>query len=249
MDGSEVVDEIRTVSAAYRDRYQEWPREVRIDGTRLRSLAAACTDDGLRMLIAHVRVGSRDGVGVSAGGRGVVELDVADPTLSALKAADLWLPTVEFIPVPTISAKSGFWFDLAQASLVRLPELQEFELAGLLLSFSMSPDRLESAESSEEWIHEFLFQFAYVSSFGLDGVHPKALHVTWAGHGWHRHDVFELRLALRLEDGRTVTCDPPWELITGFRATRADLHSAAVRLGEGVAAFVGEMGVAGKAAG
>ena len=246
MDGREVVNDIRRVSAAYRDRYQEWPREVRMDGAQLSALTAGCTADGLRMLIAHVRVAGRDGVGVSAGGRGVVELDVADPTPSALEAAGLWLHAVKFVPVSTISVKSGFWLDLAQASLARLPELHEFGLADLLLSFSMSPERLESMESSEEWSHELLFQFAYVSSFGLEGVHPKALHVTWAGHGWRRHDVFELKLALRLDDGRTVTCDPPWDLITGFRATRADLHNAAVRLGQGVAAFVGEMGRAGQ---
>jgi hypothetical protein len=245
MEGRHVVEEIRMVSAVYRDRYKQWPREVRMDSVRLRALTAACTDGGFRTIAAHVRVGSRDSAGLSAGGRGVVELDGAAPTAASIKAASLWLGAVELCPVATIKVDSGFWFDLAQATLQRLPDHEEFALVHLLLSFGMSPNQLESPETREEWMHELLFQFAYVASFGLHGVHPKTLHVTWAGHGWQRENVYELRIALQLEDGRTVTCDPPWHLITEFGATRAELPSAAVRLGEGIAAIVGEMGRAG----
>src|SRR4051794_28463184 len=83
--------ELLALCATYRDRYGEWPTQVRLDAGRLRYLCGRLDEGGVVQLAAHVRLGTRDSAGLSAGGRGVVQADEADPSEASLELARLWL--------------------------------------------------------------------------------------------------------------------------------------------------------------
>jgi hypothetical protein len=81
------------VCALYRSRYNEWPAEVRMHPIMLHDLARLLDDEQFQRLAAHVRLGTRDTMGISAGGRGVVQYGErgaeSDPGL--IELAEQWL--------------------------------------------------------------------------------------------------------------------------------------------------------------
>src|SRR5262245_55936058 len=64
--------------ALYRQRYGEWPSQVRLDARLLHNLASLFDDDNFARLAAHLELRTPDKTGISVGGRGVVEYGDAD---------------------------------------------------------------------------------------------------------------------------------------------------------------------------
>jgi len=239
MHGREVLEEILAVSALYRDRHGEWPAQVRLDASRLQALAAACSTESFPSIAAHVWLAVRDSPGVSAGGRGVVEL-AGSPSAANRALAEIWMGTISLAEPARISVKREFWARLAERTTERHPRQREFEPEHVLSASAMAPDRLESTDEDARRA-ELLFHIVYVSSFGIDGVHPKTLAITRWSYGWKPSELPELMLTLHRQDGRMVQRDAPWELLNLFPVTRSELPSAVMRLGEAMADLAREL--------
>src|SRR4051812_24155254 len=106
--------ELVALCAAYRDRYGEWPTQVRLDAARLRKLCSRLDEMGLISLAAHVRLGTRDSAGLSAGGRGVVQAVDMEPSQASLELARVWLGGIGLGHHNcAIRVREDYWHDTA----------------------------------------------------------------------------------------------------------------------------------------
>jgi hypothetical protein len=80
--------------AAYRQKFNEWPSQARLHPMILQDLAHLFDGEDFERLATHLHVRTRDTMGISVGGRGVV--DYADVELDSLdnetvELAEKWL--------------------------------------------------------------------------------------------------------------------------------------------------------------
>jgi len=80
--------------AVYRQKYDEWPSQARMNAGLLQNLAWLFDGDNFARLANHLQLRTRDKVGLSVGGRGVVEygdVDHARLDQEILELAERWL--------------------------------------------------------------------------------------------------------------------------------------------------------------
>jgi hypothetical protein len=80
--------------AAHHQQYGEWPTQARLRPALMQDLAKALDAENFARLAAHLELRTRDQVGLSVGGRGVVEygdLDHGRLDHEALALAETWL--------------------------------------------------------------------------------------------------------------------------------------------------------------
>lgn len=233
-----VVQEVVEACAAYRDKYREWPTQVRLDASRFRALALALTEDGFRRLAAHVRLTVRDAEGTSAGGRGVVDFSASEPSSTALDLARAWLG--DFAPrsdqrpeSPRIAVIVSYWRDLASRALDRFGEAAELDLENLVLAADQGPNRIVIEREAGRL--DVLFHAVCLGSFGLQGVAPKTLAIGRRSYGSQPDPNAEPVLLLHRDDGLVVTMDAPFHLCEAFPVDRSRWTDAVMEFAEALA--------------
>jgi hypothetical protein len=212
--------ELLALCAAYRDRYGEWPTQVRLDARRLKRLCSELDESGVTKLAAHVRLGTRDSAGMSAGGRGVVQAAETNASAATLELARVWLADIDRGHQRVIGVDEDYWRNAAQRVLDAFPSERSLGLEHWLHAAQMGPIRLES-EDPEDRRDELLFHVTYLASFGLEGIHPKTLAISRHSYGWQTaEDRAQLVLMLHRDDGRIALTDPPYDLLAAFPLAR-----------------------------
>jgi hypothetical protein len=229
MTASQVLDEVLSVSAAYRDRHHEWPAEIRLDAARLHTLVAGYTSEDFASIAAHVRLSIRDSPGVSAGGRGVVQLGKVTSGASSIELARVWMGDVDVVD-GKISCRREYWRELAHRALEKYPDIPRLGAEEMVLAHQLTPERIEARED-EARREELLFQATYVASFGINGVHPKTLAFARWSYGLNA-EYPEPSVMLRRADGFIAMVEPPWAVFELFPATRDDFTQTVARFGE-----------------
>jgi hypothetical protein len=77
--------------AIYRQKYNEWPSQARLHPVILHDLAQLFDSQNFERLAAHLDLRTRDRMGLSVGGRGVVEYGERDADPALVEFAEKWL--------------------------------------------------------------------------------------------------------------------------------------------------------------
>jgi len=227
-------EQLVALCAAYRDRHREWPAQVRLDPKRLRDLCRGLDDSGIVNLAAHVRLGTRDSPGMSAGGRGVVQLGNTAPSEGSLELARLWLGGIDRGYRKRIRLNDVYWRETTQRTLDAFPSERALGVQHWLHAAEMGPIRVQSRNGDEEERRrELLFHVTYLASFGLHGVLPKTLAIGRRSYGWQRpEDYAEVTLMLHRDDGMIAMTEPPYDVLDVFPVERDRLHDAMRQIGQ-----------------
>jgi hypothetical protein len=223
--------ELVALCAAYRDRYGEWPTQVRLDAHRLRKLCYRLNETSVINLTAHVRLGSRDSVGLSAGGRGVVQAGDIAPSQASVELARVWLEGIDRGYHYAVRVREDYWLDTAQRALEAFPSERALDLEHWLRAAPMGPIRLKSVDADDRR-RELLFHVTYLASFGLEGINPKTLAISRHAYGWQRLAADgDVMLMLQRHDGTIALTDPPFDVLNAFPADRDRWRDAIAAVG------------------
>lgn len=241
----QLLDDVVAVCAAYRARHDAWPDELRLDVERFQALAWTMVPVDFQRLNVLVRVRIRRREGISAGGRGVVDMGApATPATTALTRDWLGNPTVQSeIPggkATNVRVAEEAWLNLARDALRAYPEQRELGLEHLMFASPMGSNELESDESEHEL--ELIFWAAYYASLVTPGVPGKLFFVGRWSYGWRPDPAGDPVLVLQHDNAggpvRYLATPIPSGLLERFPARPDDLEEVTLELGRQLTAII-----------